>query len=84
MPGWISMYFSPSAERGRTRSLVSRASGSTFLSSARSATATLRRSPFTVVTAGFRSLTTPTRNPPTRTSLPLTSLAPDGSSAFRS
>ena len=77
------MYLSPSAERGRTRNCVSRASGSIFLSRLSSATATLRRSPFTVVTFGLTSLTTPTRKPPTRTSLPFTSLPPDGSSAFR-
>ena len=84
VPGLSSMYLRPSAERGRTRNCVSLASGSTFLSSFSTATATLRRSPFTVVTSGLMSLTTPTRKPPTRTSLPFTSLPPDGSSAFRS
>jgi hypothetical protein len=78
------MYLSPSAERGRTRSFVSRASGSIFLSRLSSATATARRSPFTMRTSGAMSFTTPTRKPPTRTSLPFTSFAPDGSSAFRS
>ena len=83
VPGSTSMYLRPRAERGRTRNFVSRASGSIFLSSASSATATLRRSPFTVVTSGLMSFTTPTRKPPTRTSLPFTSFPPEGSSAFR-
>ena len=84
VPGWSSTYLSPSAERGRTRSFVSTPSGSTFLSRARSASAMARRWPFTVLTVGVISFTTPTRKPPTRTSLPFTSLAPEGSSAFRS
>ena len=80
-PGVSSTNLIPSGERGRTLAVVSAASGSTFLSSFR----------FTIATALPESLTPgptrstkPTRKPPTRTSLPFTSLAPVGSSAFTS
>ena len=81
-PGISSTYLRPSAERGRTLTRVSRASGSICLSRLRWATAMLRRSPSTVATPGSMSSTTPTRKPPTRTSLPGTSFAPEGSSVF--
>ena len=80
LPGVSSTYFSPSAERGRIASPESTDSGSTVLSSLSSSTA-IERSPSrrAVILS-----TTPTRKPPVRTSLPFTSLAPEGSSAFRS
>ena len=83
-PGVSSTYFSPSADRGRTRSLVSTPSGSTTLSSFNFTTATDRRLPATLTVFGVMSDTTPTRNPPVRTSLPFTSLSPDGNCAFKS
>ena len=77
-PGISSTYFRPSAERGRTNSVVSTASGSMLLSSFRSRTAMTRSVPFSWIRALLMSLTMPTRKPPARTSLPLTSLAPFG------
>ena len=82
VPGVTSMYFTPRAERGRTRSRVSLLSGSTLLSSCISTTAIPRRRPPWVLTAPSMRDTAPTRKPPMRTSLPLTSLAPVGSSAL--
>ena len=79
-PGVSWMYFRPSAERGLTLTAVSFASGSTVLSSFSSTTARARPS----ITVGVIFSTTPTRKPPTRTSLPSTSLAPFGSTAFTS
>ena len=76
------MYLRPSAERGRTDTFVSTESGSTFLSRLRSTTAIARSSPSTVRRSLVISLTIPTRKPPARTSLPFTSLAPFGISAF--
>ena len=80
LPGWISTYFSPSAERGRTISVESVASGSTVLSSFRSRTATERSLPSGgVLRNRVRIVSTmPTRKPPTRTSLPSTRFAPPG------
>ena len=83
-PGVISTYFRPSAERGRTLIVVSVASGSTVLSSFIAITATDLRSPSSSTTFGVMSSTTPTRKPPTRTSLPFTSLLPVGISALTS
>ena len=84
LPGVISTYFRPSADRGRTLIVVSRASGSTVLSSFISTTAMAVSPPLTETTLGEIVSTTPTRKPPTRTSLPATSLLPVGSSALRS
>ncbi len=87
LPGTTSTYFRPSAERGRTTNEVSLASGSTVLSSLRSTTATLSWSsvlPLVLIRVAPICSTAPTRKPPTRTSLPLTSFAPLGSWTFRS
>ena len=84
LPGVTSTYFRPSADRGRILIVELRASGSTVLSSFIAMTATLLVSPPLRTTFGVISSTTPTRKPPTRTSLPATSLLPVGSSAFRS
>ena len=62
--------------------VVSTESGSIFLSSLRSSTAIARSVPCTVRRALVMSLTMPTRKPPARTSLPFTSFAPFGISAF--
>ncbi len=70
----------PSGERGRTRAVVSRASGSTCLSSFISTIAIAL--PESLV-PGRSRCTKPTRKPPTRTSLPFTSFEPVGSSASR-
>ena len=69
-PGVSSTYFRPSAERGRTSTWVSVASGSTTLSRLMSMTATERVSPSSDTVRGVISSTVPTRKPPTRTSLP--------------
>jgi hypothetical protein len=77
-PVVISTYFSPSAERGRISSVESSGSGSTSGSSSSCSCAVADPS-------GFESasmlLTTPTRAPPMRTSLPRTSPAEFGTSA---
>ena len=83
-PGFSSTYLSPSAERGRTLTVLSFDSGSTTLSSFIEISATERRSPPTSTVFGVISSTTPTRKPPTRTSLPFRSLAPEGSTALTS
>ncbi len=83
-PGVSSTYFRPSAERGRIFTVVFRASGSTVLSSFMAITATARVLSPLRTTFGVMSSTTPTRKPPTRTSLPATSLLPVGTSALRS
>jgi hypothetical protein len=77
----ISTYFSPSAERGRMISVESLGSGVTRSSSesVRSA-ATL---PFSCGSVSM-SVTTPTREPPIRTSLPRTRPLAFGTFAVRS
>ena len=72
-PRTNSMYFRPSAERGRTLMVVSTGTSPTFLSSLSLSSAAAV--PLGSV-IGFRSSTTPMRKPPSRTSLPLTRLAP--------
>ena len=64
--------------------MVLRASGSTVLSSFIARSATVLVWPSLRTTFGVISSTTPTRKPPTRTSLPATSLLPVGTSALRS
>ena len=79
VPRVSSTYLRPSAERGRTSTVVSRGSGSAVRSSFRPSTAML-------VPSGRRSAsiesTEPTRVPPIRTSLPRTRLAALGVSAL--
>ena len=72
----------PSAERGRTDMVESTDSGWIFLSRLRSSTAMARSLPSTVFRSLVMFLTIPTRKPPARTSLPFTSFAPFGISAF--
>ena len=83
-PGVSSMYFRPRAERGRTITRVSLASGWTVLSSFMCTIAIVRVCPLTLPMPGLILSIRPTRKPPTRTSLLLTRLAPLGSSALTS
>ena len=80
-PGVSSTYLSPSADLERTMNVESTGNGSRSVSSCRSSRAD--GSPSSLGT-GVIVFTTPTREPPMRTSLPFTRLAAFGSSAFRS
>ena len=73
MPFVSSTYFRPSAERGRTFTVESIGTCPVFSSSLSVRIATVL--PFDSVT-GARFSTTPTRNPPARTSLPFTRFEP--------
>ena len=79
VPRCSSTYFSPSAERGRMRTVESRGSGVADVSS-RSVSCAPRGRP------GIGSIlaTWPTRKPPSRTSLPATRRAASGVSTFSS
>ncbi len=77
-PEVISTYLSPSAERGRISSVESSGSGSTSGSSSSWSCAVADPSAFE---SALMSLTTPTRVPPMRTSLPRTRPAEFGTSA---
>ena len=77
----ISTYLSPSAERGRTISVESLGSGLTLVWSFIVSSAVTEPSLWRL---GSIVLTTPTREPPIRTSLPLTRLAALGTSALSS
>ena len=79
-PRVISMYFSPSADRGRTMIVESTGSGLIRVSSFRSSFAIT--DPSSCWTGVILS-TTPTRRPPIRTSLPFTRLVATGTSAVR-
>jgi hypothetical protein len=84
LPGTISTNLRPRAERGRTLTVLSVASGEAVLSIFSESTAIDCCSPRTSTTCGWMSSTTPTRKPPMRTSLPATSLAPVGICALMS
>ena len=80
-PGTICRYLSPSGDLGRTIIVESTGTGSAILSRLRlSSAANLPSGSWT----GFTALTTPTRAPPIRTSLPLTSACASGTRALRS
>ncbi len=74
------MYFSPSADRGRTMIVESTGSGLIRVSSFRSSFAIT--DPSSCWTGVILS-TTPTRSPPIRASLPFTTLVATGTSAVR-
>ena len=80
-PGTICRYFRPSGDLGRMIIVESAGIGSALLSSLRSSSAATAPLPNWT---GFTSLTTPTREPPIRTSLPLTSALAFGTRALRS
>jgi hypothetical protein len=80
-PGVTWTYLRPRAERGRMMIVESLLSGSTVRSSFRPMIAESFPSS---VRSGLMLLTTPTRSPPTRTSLPITRPAEFGTRAFTS
>jgi hypothetical protein len=84
VPGVSCTYFRPSAERARMMILESTASGWTVLSSFMFTTAIGTVFPCSICTPGLIVSTTPTRKPPTRTSLPGTRFEPFGTRALRS
>jgi hypothetical protein len=81
VPFVIWTYFRPSADRGRMITVESTGSGLTAVSILSVRTAVTEPSGFCL---GAMSLTAPTREPPMRTSLPLTRLAAFGTSLLSS
>jgi hypothetical protein len=80
LPGVTWRNLSPSADLGRIVIVESTGSGSTFLSRLSDSSAAILPSPSWT---GTTDLTMPTRTPPTRTSLPLTSASALGTRALR-
>jgi hypothetical protein len=79
-PGTICRYLRPSGDLGRMIIVELAGIGSAPLSRLRSSSAAIAPLPSCT---GFTSLTTPTRAPPIRTSLPLTSAFAFGTRALR-